>query len=208
MLYFAQSYDAQTPMKKRGFTLTELAIAFGVIGLVLGAVWGAASKAFAAQKVTHAVQEVISLAYNVRALYGGDTAVDTGNLTQSFINAKLYPAEMLNNSSCSGYSNDAGGETPCPLDPWNGEMSIGGPGQWGCPSGSCAPNSFNIVLWGMTNAQCVPFLSAMVAQAASNKLIAIFSSTVNLALTLSPTTQLSDPAISTCNGNVILQFKL
>jgi prepilin-type N-terminal cleavage/methylation domain-containing protein len=69
--------------RKRGFTLTEIAIVLGIIGLILGAIWGAASAVYANKKVADTEQGITAAAAAVRSLYAsangntGQTAVAT-----------------------------------------------------------------------------------------------------------------------------------
>lgn len=55
--------------KKRGFTLTEIAIVLGIIGLILGAIWAAASSVYANLKANQAQQGVLAAAQAVRSMF-------------------------------------------------------------------------------------------------------------------------------------------
>src|SRR6202000_3454343 len=69
--------------RKRGFTLTEIAIVLGIIGLILGAIWAAASSVYANLKANAAQQGVLAAAQAVRSLYAtsANTGVTNGNIT-------------------------------------------------------------------------------------------------------------------------------
>ena len=55
--------------RQRAFSLTEMAIVLGVIGLILAAIWTAASSANQRNKVDAAVQELQTTAQNMVTLY-------------------------------------------------------------------------------------------------------------------------------------------
>jgi prepilin-type N-terminal cleavage/methylation domain-containing protein len=61
---------------RRGFTLTEIAIVLGIIGLILGAVWAAASSVYANLKANQAQQGILSAAQAVRSMFA--TSANTG----------------------------------------------------------------------------------------------------------------------------------
>jgi len=84
---------------RRAFTLTELSIVLGVIGLVLGGIWVAAGQAYNAQKATKAAGQVQQILAGYRKMFG-NRRVDTGagvmvNVTQIGINAGYFPSDMV-----------------------------------------------------------------------------------------------------------------
>ena len=60
----------------RGFTLTEIAIVLGIIGIILGAIWGAAATVYNNQKVADAERGITATAAAVRSLFA--TSLNTG----------------------------------------------------------------------------------------------------------------------------------
>jgi len=54
--------------KTRGFTLTEVAIVMGVVGLILGGIWIAAAAVYTNHRVNTAYTQVMKIAQGVRAL--------------------------------------------------------------------------------------------------------------------------------------------
>ena len=55
--------------RERGFTLTEIAIVLGIIGLILGAIWGAASAVYSNKKNSDAEQGITASTQAVRSLF-------------------------------------------------------------------------------------------------------------------------------------------
>ena len=65
--------------RPRGFTLTELAIVLGVIGLTLGAVWSGAATVLQRQHVNDQVQQIKILSDNIRAQYSAAKTLPYGS---------------------------------------------------------------------------------------------------------------------------------
>ena len=195
----------------KGFTLTELAIVLGIIGLILGAIWTAAAKVYQNQRVGKAVNEVLSVVGSVRAMYAGRGSFGTanGDITQFGVNAGWYPADMLQSGGACRT-----GVSPCPDSPWNSEMSIIAQGGYG--SGVAGANVFDVIIWdnagggaGLPAKDCPSFMAAIVQQAASAGLTSIYSdysSPTSIAITSS--TPLTSSTITGCYGNVVLSFTL
>jgi len=88
--------------KKRGFTLTEIAIVLGIIGLILGAIWVAAGAVYQNLRVSKAQTELLQITQAIRTLYATQTVVDTAaavNLTSSLIAAKVFPSDAVLNAT-------------------------------------------------------------------------------------------------------------
>ena len=110
----------------RGFTLTELAIVLGVIGLLLGAIWAAASVVYDNNRATRATQQVLQIIGNFKGVYG-NRPVDTGNgfidITGMAVSNSLLPADMLPPGIyCSGAS--SGSCNIQPVGPWSGSTVL------------------------------------------------------------------------------------
>ena len=193
--------------KRHGFTLTEVAIVLGIVGIILGGIWAAAAQVYANRKVESGIEEVIDLVGGVRSLFAAKGSVDPGDLTQAAVNSGLYRADMLQSGGCGAAPNGGDNPVPCPLDPWGGEVELGGGGSaWPCMSGACSSNDFNIILWGL-GTHCTAFLGSLVSQATSDGLVAIYSDTEG-DYAVSTSTPVNDQHIVSCNGNVVLEFQL
>jgi prepilin-type N-terminal cleavage/methylation domain-containing protein len=106
--------------RRRGFTLTEIAIVLGIIGLILGAIWVAAAAVYNNLRVAHANTEVLQIAQGIRTLYATTGSITGGpteaTFTDSLICSKAVPADMIN-LACGGPGTL--------LDPWaNGVTTI------------------------------------------------------------------------------------
>jgi prepilin-type N-terminal cleavage/methylation domain-containing protein len=101
---------------KQGFTLTEIAIVLGVIGVILGAIWVAASTVNNNQRVTKATQQIITIVNNIRALESSRSTFSSSlgpmtDITAMMVNAGVFPADMINNNGTS-------------FNPWGGSVII------------------------------------------------------------------------------------
>jgi type II secretory pathway pseudopilin PulG len=97
----------------KGFTLTEIALVLGVIGLILGAIWVAASFVYQNQKVAKATQQLLAITQAVRSLYATSPAIGDAagtDETAAFISAKVFPSDMINGAAT--------------VNPWNGTVMV------------------------------------------------------------------------------------
>jgi len=88
--------------KRQAFTLTEIAIVLGITGLILGAVWVAASKVRLTGQIHTASQQLAAIAQNTRTVFteqGGVTGNKTSNLNASLDQLKVFPLEMRQSQS-------------------------------------------------------------------------------------------------------------
>ena len=90
---------------KKGFTLTEIAIVLGIIGMILGAIWTAASSVYNNQRISHANTSILQITQGVRTLYSeapnmGNTA--SQDMTASLITAGALPMDIINGTAAIG----------------------------------------------------------------------------------------------------------
>lgn len=100
--------------ERRGFTLTEIAIVLGIIGLILGAIWAAASAVYNNLRTSRAQQEILTVAQNIRAMYATQSTVDSAATTDTYISAGVFPSDATVETS-SGKS---------VKNPWGGNFDI------------------------------------------------------------------------------------
>jgi prepilin-type N-terminal cleavage/methylation domain-containing protein len=110
---------------EHGFTLTEIAIVLGIIGLILGAIWVAAAAVYTNMRTSKTTTEMLSIVQNVRAMYATSGVVDptadmSGFQIQSgtaltYIQAGIFPTDTLNGVGTNATSAQ---------DPWGGYINI------------------------------------------------------------------------------------
>jgi len=125
--------------KKRGFTLTEIAIVLGIVGLILGAIWVAAAAVYNNLRTAHANTEVLQIAQAVRALYATSNMIGAGaaaDQTPALITAGVTPKDL---------------GTVAPLiNPWpNGNTAV-----WSNAVG----DGFEIIMTGVPQSACINLL--------------------------------------------------
>lgn len=109
---------------RRGMTMIELAIALGVISLILGAMWLAAGAVHRRAPISDTVQLINEISTNVRALYTGQYNAQRYTTVASQINfGGFYPAGVLNearNDTINGWGGTIIVRLPAAVDPLNG----------------------------------------------------------------------------------------
>ena len=198
--------------QKRGFTLTELAIVLGVMGLILGAIWGAAARVSANNKTQTAIRGILDIVSGMRAAFPNGTISGGAQLLTPYaINSGIVPVEMLT-SSCAGLGWGAwqGGTAGCAVLPGgNVQLIIGSQNGWLGGTSPNTANTFDIAMGNnMTASQCAAFLPALVQQAANGGgLVAVTAGGVGE----KDVTQAANQTVSTfqgCSGWVYLEFTL
>ena len=92
--------------RKKGFTLTEIAIVLGIIGLILGAIWSAAASVYNNQRIAHANTAVLQIAQGVRQLYANTSTIDAAlagtDITALVTSAGMTPSDLGTNDPLTG----------------------------------------------------------------------------------------------------------
>ena len=135
----------------RGFTLTELAIVLGVMGIILGAIWAAAAAVYANNRLKTAVTEIAYVVEGYRSLYsarGVDTA-DWTDVTCNGVTDGFFPSSML----LPGVTCTANNAATYPQHPWGSYVAVASMQSWG--------GAINISLWNLTPSACAQYASQL-----------------------------------------------
>ena len=91
---------------RRGFSLTEVAIVLGVVGLVLGAVWEAAAQVYHIKRLNNVEQQLTVVIDNAKKLYAnqfGDPNFFVNDISTE-ISAGMYPPDFFKPYTTYTYS--------------------------------------------------------------------------------------------------------
>lgn len=198
---------------RRGFTLTELAIVLGIMGLILGAIWSASATVWANQKNTKAIRQVLVIVQAMKSTFpSGMIPGGSQWLTPFAINSGLVPNDMI--QSCTGTVWGVGptwssGTAGCAVGPYHNQFLIGSQeAAW-----ALFPNAADFELFtgsaNMTSAECIAFLGALVPQAVNGGLINVSINNAT-AVAVDNTTTATAAWIQACPAAAIigLQFQL
>ncbi len=197
---------------RRGFTLTELAIVLGVMGLILGAIWSASATVSANQKNTKAIRQILVLAQAMKSSFSSGTIPGGAQwLTPYAINSGLVPSDMI--QSCTGTPWGAqptwsSGTAGCAVGPYQNQFLVTSQtALWGFAANAA---DFELLTQStsMTRAQCIAFLGALVPQAVNGGLVNVYLNGAVVAV--DNTTTATAAWIQACPANAAigLQFQL
>lgn len=135
--------------KKKGFTLTEIAIVLGIIGIILGSIWVAAAAVYNNLRVSHANTEFLQLVQGIRGLYATQTST-AGLNNQQVICSNAEPSDMA-------YLNCAGAGAATGLNsPWPGTATV-----VVAPSTDAANAGFTVSMTNVPPPACISLLTAL-----------------------------------------------
>jgi type II secretory pathway pseudopilin PulG len=84
-----------TPRRKRGFSLLEAAVVLGVVGLVIGGIWGVASSVRASMQANQLHQQTLNLVSSIRDYYANRPLPSvTADMTDTLRTKGRFPEEM------------------------------------------------------------------------------------------------------------------
>lgn len=158
MMYFPRAADG----KRRGFTLTEIAIVLGVVGIIVGGIWAAADNVSETRKENDAVAELQTIVHNMYNLYGGRS---TPSCTPSGPNgsADITPCLLSAQVIPSAYADAVTAGTA--INPWSGFGTTyfsggGGVSVFGAQSGSVTgPAQFRVSFYDVSYGGCVALIN-------------------------------------------------
>ena len=129
---------------RRGFTLTEMAMVLGIIGVVLGGIWVAAASAHSSMLANTTAKQVVTLAQNVRSFYAGRTQIAAsligGSLNSILEKSNVFPPEMQQTVNAP------------PMNVYGGTVGVY----------AIASNTFRISYYSLTSLQCVQVLTNVI----------------------------------------------
>lgn len=89
--------------KRRGFSLIEAAIVLGVVGIVIGGIWYAATSVIQSQRINDTAAGILQIASGARRLFSHadypTTASTDTTVTSTVVSAGLFPADFKIGSS-------------------------------------------------------------------------------------------------------------
>ncbi|MDR3425278.1 MAG: prepilin-type N-terminal cleavage/methylation domain-containing protein [Alphaproteobacteria bacterium] len=97
--------ESRLEHRKKGFTLTEIAIVLGIMGLILGAIWTAASSVYTNMRTTHADTAVMQIVQGTRALFASSQTTGYGaatNITTQLVSAGTIPTDLISGATVVG----------------------------------------------------------------------------------------------------------
>ena len=130
----------------RGFTLTELAIVLGIIGLLISVIWVAAGSVYDNYRTQRAAAQTLTIVQNLKTLYGGGHGTLDPNgtdITAVVIAAGLMPSDMIQ-----------AGNTSYGLGPWAGsQVNVYSAAVW---------NGITVAFWDLGETACNRLADAIV----------------------------------------------
>jgi len=199
--------SAMMTRSHRGFTLTELALVLGVIGLILSAAWTAAGYVSESRKISRATQQILETSNNVKNLYAMRPVFKNANtlINSMLIAANAIPTDLLSPTATNGTNNA-----------WNGDFRVYGATTF---EGASRPNVFRISYYNIPLDACIGIANAIITNsgtAAASPIqfvtacgVNTLDLTANAATTANITTacQATDLALSGCTSTEF-NFKL
>ncbi|MDR3449936.1 MAG: type 4 pilus major pilin [Alphaproteobacteria bacterium] len=141
--------------RKQGFTLTEIAIVLGIIGLILGAIWVAASAVYNNQKVGKGTTQMLNIVQGIRSLYSTSSTTglaDATDMTFSICSAGVFPSDMIPSAGC--------GTSAAPgtiNDPWNGSTTVASTSVAVAATG----DAFIVKMAGVPTSACTALMTSL-----------------------------------------------
>ena len=135
---------------QKGFNLIEAAIVLGIVGLVVGGIWVAATSVYANLRSKTATDQLLKVAQGVRALYATSSVTGSANgtdLTASMAQANVLPSDILTTAPNAADATNT-------VNPWGGNIAV-----YSAPnSAATAQAGFAITITRIPAAACTDFV--------------------------------------------------
>lgn len=193
------------PYRLRAFTLTELAIVVGIIGVIAGALWAVASDMAINQHVAITNRQLAAIVNNMRTLYAeqGSLTGTEATLTPAVDRLRVFPLEMrANQAAPDGTIFSDWNTTPGPI---LGNVTITAAAcATGVPAAAGATNNcFGVYLYSLDYKPCVQMATAAITTATGMQGIYINGNNVATAPSLSVDVGTANANCLPAGGNVI-----
>jgi type II secretory pathway pseudopilin PulG len=135
----------------QGFNLIEAAIVLGIVGLVVGGIWVAATSVYANLRSKQATDNLLSIAQATRALYATSSTTTLANgtsMTATLAQAGAIPSNVL--GTTPALTTD--GNT---VNPWGGNVAVFSTNN----STGTVSGGFQIQYTSVPSEACVDFMS-------------------------------------------------
>lgn len=178
----------QQTRQQSGFNLIEAAIVLGIVGLIVGGIWAAASSAYENMRQQTASKQLLALVQNVRNFYAQAGTDTFDNSVANIVNLGLAPNDMVINAS----------GTPTLRHQWGSTVTF---------TTTAVPNyaTFGVVFNNLKRDQCANLLSRVANAARGSGLLIVTNGTANV-LDLSTNASNTLPASTTCAASASPEF--
>lgn len=183
--------------RKKGFSILELAIVLGIVGVVIGGIWATASNARRNVQASRLEQQTQVLVDNIRTYYASRALpaaqIVAATFTATLRTAGIFPEEM------------------CPANCVNGTITTvyngyGGTVTAAIPNLTAPINVVDLTYTGVDETGCIQLGSKLSARSGE---FGLTSYTVDSALTTFPIPLSSlDSECDAANNTVVLRFTL
>jgi len=129
---------------RRGFTLTEIAIVLGIVGIVLAAIWAASANISDNNKVKTATSELAFIVDGYKNMYSGNGVDTSGNVTCVGVTAGYFPQPMPQPGVTCANNNSL----TYPQHPWGDYVKV---------QSDSVNQGISVLLHGLPQTACVQF---------------------------------------------------
>jgi hypothetical protein len=158
--------------------MVEIAIVLGIIGIVLGAIWGTTRVIHENQRINTAVDQIGSILKNMRALYANRGEFESGPFTAAAANARVFSPDMM-------------GTNNLPVNPWRTTtnlaaiisicpdcgVGVGTMTGWGLSGATPVLHNQRVLqigYWGIPREAAIGVLAHFIGKGAGNDVLGVY----------------------------------